>query len=439
MRILVIDTGLSLDVVRRLREEGNDVIYFSEWVRSHVQEGDILYGQGFLEEWRVKRVYEYLTWIDRVDLILFTDVYYGNVVEYLKSKGKRVIGTPSEIARLENERSFPRLRFSQYGLKFPVSRKMKISEARDFVKSKKTPFVIKTDLIGDSSIKTYVGVGVEDVLSHLQYLSEELGDEEIIVQDKVEGVEIAVGGFFNGERFLEPLCLNFEEKRIFPGGLGGLCGEMGTTILWVGRDNKLFKETLGKIENVLSKMSDSIPCYIDVNCIVNEEGSYILEFTCRFGYPLIFIQHPSIEDFTKLLLSWSEKKDQSFEVSDPWGVGVGLNGEGYPYEEVMEFKCYHKIVVLPKSLEDNYYLALAGVYKDNEGKVRICPGHGRAIVSCGYGETLSEAQYFAYLGARKVIIPNIQYRVDIGERVKREKNLLYKLGYLSSEEYFSAR
>ena len=30
--------------------------------------------------------------------------------------------------------------------------------------------------------------------------------------------------------------------------------------------------------------------YIDINCIVNNNGIYPLEFTARFGYPAISIQ-----------------------------------------------------------------------------------------------------------------------------------------------------
>ena len=34
--------------------------------------------------------------------------------------------------------------------------------------------------------------------------------------------------------------------------------------------------------------------YIDVNCIVNANGIYPLEFTARFGYPTISIQQEGL-------------------------------------------------------------------------------------------------------------------------------------------------
>jgi len=33
-------------------------------------------------------------------------------------------------------------------------------------------------------------------------------------------VEVAVGDFFNGTEFIEPINVNFEHKKLFPGNLG---------------------------------------------------------------------------------------------------------------------------------------------------------------------------------------------------------------------------
>jgi hypothetical protein len=46
------------------------------------------------------------------------------------------------------------------------------------------------------------------------------------LQRKVEGVEIAVCGFFNGDRFLEPVNFNFEHKMWY---LSFICSQKTRT------------------------------------------------------------------------------------------------------------------------------------------------------------------------------------------------------------------
>lgn len=98
---------------------------------------------------------------------------------------------------------------------------------------------------------------------------------------------MAVGAFFNGHEFVYPININFEHKKLFPGELGVATGEMGTSMFW-SSPNKLFYETLHKMEKALRK--EHYCGYIDINCIVNGNGIYPLEFTARFGYPTIAIQ-----------------------------------------------------------------------------------------------------------------------------------------------------
>ena len=63
--------------------------------------------------------------------------------------------------------------------------------------------------------------------------------KEFLIQKYAEGVEIAVGAFFNGKDFVLPICVNFEHKRLFPNELGPSTGEMGTSMYWTKSQPRL--------------------------------------------------------------------------------------------------------------------------------------------------------------------------------------------------------
>ena len=70
--------------------------------------------------------------------------------------------------------------------------------------------------------------------------------------------------------------------------------------------NRLFTQTLLKMEPKLAE--EGYVGYIDLNCIVNNNGIYPLEFTSRFGYPTISIQQEGmLTPISELLLGTCQR------------------------------------------------------------------------------------------------------------------------------------
>ena len=164
------------------------------------------------------------------------------------------------------------------------------------------------------------------------------------LQKRVVGVEVAVGAFFNGKSFVYPININFEHKKLFPGNSGPPTGEMGTTMFW-SEPNKIFEQTLLKMEPRLAE--EDYVGYIDVNCIVNSNGIYPLEFTSRFGYPTIFIQQEGmITPIGLFLYDLAHGRDPKLKVKSGFQVGVRIVMPPFPFDDDATFESFTKNAVI---------------------------------------------------------------------------------------------
>ncbi len=109
-----------------------------------------------------------------------------------------------------------------------------------------------------------------------------LAESSFILMDFVEGIEMGVGAYFNGEDFLEPACLDWEHKRFFPGDLGELTGEMGTVVTYA-RTKSFFERTLA--QDAAAAQGERLLRLHQPQYRRQRDGIWPLEFTCRFGYP----------------------------------------------------------------------------------------------------------------------------------------------------------
>ncbi|MBS3134614.1 hypothetical protein J4214_05270 [Candidatus Woesearchaeota archaeon] len=203
------------------------------------------------------------------------------------------------------------------------------------------------------------------------------------------------------------------------------CGN--TSMFWSG-PNKLFNNTLKKIEPKLAE--EGYIGYIDINCMVNSNGIYPLEFTSRFGYPTISIQQEGmISHISEFLYELAQGKKPKLNVRNGFQVGVAIVVPPFPFKDIetLTAKSKESVILFKKP-------NLEGVHIEDIKKINdewvVAGTSGFLLTVCGTGPTMKQAQNQAYHRVKNILIPNMYYRTDIGDRWYEDSDRLHTWGYL---------
>ncbi len=414
--------GLCTDVAWQVKKEGHDVKVYIE----HEDDG---IGDGFFE--KVKSWKEEADW---ADIIVFDDTLgQGAHAKRLRAAGKLVFGGTPYTDKLEDDRGFGQDELKKHGVSTLTHNTFSdFDEAIAYVKAIPGPYVFKPSGKAANN-KSLLFVGQEedgsDIIRTLETYKRVWANKikYFQLQKKVNGVEVACGAFFNGKRFITPININFEHKKLFPGEVGPQTGEMGTSMFW-SSPNRLFNATLKKFE--ISLAAEGFVGYIDLNCIVNNNGIYPLEFTCRVGYPTIQIQQDGImmpsSEFIYNLVTGAD-----FEIKTKKGfqVGVLLAVAPFPFEDRRLFDRTSKdtTIVFKKNNSEGVHMGDVKLVNDEW----VVAGYsGCVVIIVGNGQTMKQAQQQAYSRISNILIPNMYYRTDIGDRWSEDSDKLHNWGYL---------
>jgi phosphoribosylamine--glycine ligase len=413
MRFLGIgDAGDLASLYLRLREDGHEV---KVSILSPLCQNTL---DGLIErvpDWKAE-----LDWIraaGREGCILFENVGAGRgeLQDRLRRQGFNVIGSSAFGARLENDRAYAQGVLAELGFSTaPVFEFSDRNKARHFIQSRPARYVLKGN---GPEAATFVGKHEkgDDVRAFLDAREGAL-TKTFVLMEFVHGIEMGVGAYFNGHAFLEPACLDWEHKRFFPGDLGELTGEMGTVVTYT-RTTRFFDRTLSKMQPLLKK--HGYCGYINLNTIVNDKGIWPLEFTCRFGYPGYAILDPLQKTPWAILFRWMlDRSTRRFETAPGFCVGVVITTPPFPYsrEQLPEPVGLPVLFDGELSSEDKLHIHYGEVSLN--GDVLVTSGaSGYTLVVTGTGHTIEEARRAANTLARRVIVSNARYRVDIGQRL----------------------
>jgi phosphoribosylamine--glycine ligase len=415
--------ALISDIAWEVVKEGHEVKY---WIRDEKSK-DV--ADGF-----VPKTDSWENELDWADIVVFDDVLgMGSWAADVRKKGKIVIGGTAYTDQLEDDRTFGQEELKKYGVPIlPFQEFTDFDEAIAYVLSNPSKYVIKPS--GEAqNYKRLLFVGEEDdgkdVIQMLQAYKK-IWSEKVKVfqlQKRVTGVEVAVGAFFNGKEFMTPINVNFEHKKLFPGNIGPATGEMGTTMYW-SEPNKLFACTLGKMENKLRE--ESYIGYMDVNCIVNAQGIYPLEFTARFGYPTISIQQEGINmPMSEFLYGMATGNLKEFKTKRGFQMGVRIVMPPFPFTDDETYNTYTKDAVIGFKRANLEGIHIEDVRLDKDEWL-VAGNSGVVLIVAGTGQTMKQAKAQAYSRVANIMIPGMYYRDDIGERWIEDSDRLHAWGYL---------
>jgi phosphoribosylamine--glycine ligase len=416
--------GLIADIAWQVVKEGNEARL---WIQDEDERG---IGEGFVPkcpDWRRE--------VDWADVVVFDDVLgMGAWAQELRKAGKRVVGGTPYTDRLEDDRAFGQQELKAAGVSIiPQENFTSFDDAMEYVRKNPNRYVIKPS--GEAqNYKRLLYVGEEedgrDVVEVLEDYKRAWSKKikEFQLQRRIMGVEVATGGFFNGKEFVSPICVNFEHKKLFPGDIGPATGEMGTAMFW-SEPNKVFNATLQPMEPKLRE--EGYVGYIDVNCIVNGNGIYPLEFTSRFGYPTISIQQEGLlTPIGELFYKLAGGEIARARARSGFQVGVRIVVPPFPYKDKQTFESSSKdaVILFKNASREGYHIE--DVRQDN-GEWLVTGTSGVVLIVCGIGSTMRQAQRQAYNRVRNVMIPNMYYREDIGDRwCEEDSDRLHSWGYL---------
>lgn len=415
--------ALITDIAWQILKEGHNVKYFIH------DPGQKDIGDGFVpktDNWGQE-----VSW---ADVIVFDDVLgQGEKAKKLRDEGKYVVGGTPYTDKLEDDRAFGQQELKKAGVSIiPQQNFTSFDDAISFVQGNPGKYVIKPS--GEAqNLKQLLFVGQEedgrDVIQVLDHYKKLWAHriKEFQLQKKISGVEVAVGAFFNGNEFIYPINVNFEHKKLFPGNIGPPTGEMGTSMFWC-EPNKLFKSTLGRMESVLRE--EHYVGYIDINCIVNSYGIYPLEFTSRFGYPTISIQQEGmVNPIGEFLYEIARGDKPLLKTRNGFQVGVRLLVPPYPFtdKETFDTNSRDAVVIFKKPNMEGIHIE--DVKKIN-GDWIIAGNAGVALIVVGCGQTMKQAKNRVYSKISNILLPNMYYRTDIGDRWEEDSDRLHTWGYL---------
>ena len=319
-KVLIIDTGLSCMHAERIARDVGEVFYWTPVFTGFPKIEDYANGYGLDGVERVLKPFKY---VNKVDLIYFTDVGYGDMADFLRGHGHLVFGAGDACEDLEFDRFKARQIQNKLGLpaQFTVQKHglTKLTEYLTDPKEKnwKDTYVKPNIFRGTRETTHITDEHLRDGL--LRKLENRLNPMReavtFVCEDGIKGA-IAEPGFdilFNGKEAVKPYSYGLEKD--------------GPYIMH-------FRDDLpGPLQNSLDRLSLLLKrlnyrgAFSDEELVVNKNKSYIIDHTARWAQPLSHIYTETWNNYTEVIFKVAAGEDCTIDIEAPFAGCLPITSE----------------------------------------------------------------------------------------------------------------
>lgn len=249
--------GLGLPLAHRIKQEGNDVVAFVKEAAGRRLWQPIL---PLVDEWRPHATPQ------SVDVVVFDEPGAGRIADELRSQGLAVFGAGALVDKL-TQPQVPVLTEARSGLP-PAEKTLvtsnSVEELIRYIKRNPGAYRFHAKEI------LYISSGPDELIRMLPFLKKTAGlNTEMKLTQRELGTSVGLFTFFNGDKFIDPIYLVFEQLEQELGLIRGREDVTGV-LLNAARDGvPIIREREFGLKKELQKASYRGPIRIDV--VVGEQ------------------------------------------------------------------------------------------------------------------------------------------------------------------------
>jgi len=333
--------------------------------------------------------------------------------------GLRVFGPTQAAARLETSKAFAKDFMTRHNIPSATYRTFSdYDSARSYVASLASAPVIKASGLagGKGVIVCNSKQEAQQALRRIM-VDGEFGPagESVIVEERLEGQEVSLLAFSDGER-IAPMLPAQDHKAAYDGDSGPNTGGMGAYAPAAVMSETLRQRAIDEILTpAVSGMKAEGVEYRGVlygGLILTADGPQVLEFNCRFGDPEAQVLLPLLDaDLAEIMMRCIEGRLDPSAVRWHQGacVCVVMASGGYPGA----YTTGCPIQGIEQAEAEGCLVFHAGTHLEDG---QLVTSGGRVLGVTAMAASLREAIEKAYAGVNHIRFENAHYRHDIGAK-----------------------